>query len=168
MPNSLYLRLQSPRMEPLNLPTYFFRIKEDRGKKYIFDEIRRRFVLLTAEEWVRQHLVFFLIKDRNFPRSLISVEKGFVHSRRKQRYDLLVFDRNGEPLMMVECKAPDIEINQQVFDQAGRYNNHYQATYLLISNGMKHYCCLINKSNRQYRFLHEIPAYQDICPSVQD
>lgn len=149
-------------MGPLNLPTYFFRIKEDRGKKYIFDEIRRRFVLLTPEEWVRQHLVNFLVTQKNFPLSLISVEKGFKNNRRKQRYDLLVFDRKGEPLMMIECKAPGIDINQHVFDQAGRYNNKYKAAYMLISNGMNHYCCLINKTSRQYRFLQEIPVYSEM------
>ena len=149
-------------MEPLNLPTYFFRIKEDRGKKYIFDEIRRRYVLLTPEEWVRQHMVNYLVTLKKFPLSLISVEKGFNNNRRKQRYDLLVFDRKGEPLMMIECKAPDIDINQHVFDQAGRYNNKYKATYMLISNGLNHYCCQINKTNRQYRFLHEIPEYSEM------
>ncbi|MBN1788940.1 MAG: type I restriction enzyme HsdR N-terminal domain-containing protein [Bacteroidales bacterium] len=149
-------------MGPLNLPTYFFRIKEDRGKKYIFDEIRRRFVLLTPEEWVRQHLVNFLVTQKNFPLSLISVEKGFKNNRRKQRYDLLVFDRKGEPLMMIECKAPGIDINQHVFDQASRYNNKYKAAYMLISNGMNHYCCLINKTSRQYRFLQEIPVYSEM------
>lgn len=149
-------------MGPLNLPTYFFRIKEDRGKKYIFDEIRRRFVLLTPEEWVRQHLVNFLVTHKNFPLSLISVEKGFKNNQRKQRYDLLVFDRKGEPLMMIECKAPGIDINQHVFDQAGRYNNKYKAAYMLISNGMNHYCCLINKTSRQYRFLQEIPDYSEM------
>lgn len=156
-------------MGPLNLPTYFFRIKEDRGKKYIFDEIRRRFVLLTPEEWVRQHLVNFLVTQKNFPLSLIAVEKGFKNNRRKQRYDLLVFDRKGEPLMMIECKAPGIDINQHVFDQAGRYNNKYKAAYMLISNGMNHYCCLINKTSRQYRFLQEIPDYSEmeVNPSTE-
>jgi len=149
-------------MEPLNLPTYFFRIKEDRGKKYIFDEIRRRFVLLTPEEWVRQHLVNYLVTVKNFPLPLISVEKGFQNNKRKHRYDLLVYNRKGEPIMIIECKAPDVEINQHVFDQAGRYNNKYNATYMLISNGLKHYCCQINKLNRQYSFLHEIPDYSEL------
>src|SRR5512145_3128887 len=148
-------------MEPLNLPTYSFRLKEDRGKKYIFDEIRRRFVLLTPEEWVRQHVVNYLVVEKKFPRQLISVEKGFQQNRRRQRYDLLVYNRKGEPLMIVECKAPDVEINQHVFDQAGRYNNIHKAIYMLISNGMKHYCCLINMINRQYSFLTDIPDYAE-------
>ena len=153
-------------MEPLNLPTYLFRIKEDRGKKYIFDEIRRRFVQLTPEEWVRQHVVNYLVHVRNFPLQLISIEKGFSNNRRKLRYDLLVLDRKGEPLMIVECKAPDVEINQHVFDQAGRYNNKYNAAYMLITNGIKHYCCLINKLNRQYRFLQDIPDFNEMNPRV--
>jgi type I site-specific restriction-modification system R (restriction) subunit len=151
-------------MDPLNLPTYFFRIKEEKGKKYIFDEIRRRFVVLTPEEWVRQHLVKFLITIKSYPQQLISVEKGFNQHRRKQRYDLLVYNRNGEPLMIVECKAPGVEINQNVFDQASRYNLKHKAAFILISNGMKHYCCHINLESRQYKFLHEIPDYNTITP----
>ena len=149
-------------MEPLNLPTYFFRIKEEKGKKYIFDEIRRRFVLFTPEEWVRQHVVKFLTETKKFPQQLISVEKGFKQNRRKQRYDLLVHDRKGAPLMIVECKAPGIEINQHVFDQAARYNVKHRAAYMLITNGAKQYCCHINLENRQYQFLHEIPEYDDL------
>jgi type I site-specific restriction-modification system R (restriction) subunit len=149
-------------MEPLNLPTYFFRLKEDKGKKYIFDEIRRRFVLLTPEEWVRQHMVNFLIGTKNFPRLLISVEKGFNQNRNRQRYDLLIYNRLGNPIMIVECKAPGIEINQQVFDQAGRYNNKHRAAYLLVTNGMKHYCCLINLENKQYSFLKDIPDFSEL------
>jgi hypothetical protein len=153
-------------MESLNLPTYLFRIKEDKGKKYIFDEIRRRFVLLTPEEWVRQHVVNFLVSVKKFPLQLISIEKGFHQNRRRQRYDLLVYNRKAEPLMIVECKAPEVEINQHVFDQAGRYNNIHKAVYMLITNGMKHYCCLINIANKQYKFLQEIPDYYELSPTV--
>jgi type I site-specific restriction-modification system R (restriction) subunit len=154
-------------MELLNLPTYLFRLKEDRGKKYIFDEIRRRFVLLTPEEWVRQHIVNYLIQVKNYPRSLISIEKGFSQNRNRQRYDLLIYNNLGNPLMIVECKAPGIEINQQVFDQAGRYNNRHKAAYMLITNGMKHYCCMINILNRQYAFLQDIPDYKELTPTDQ-
>jgi type I site-specific restriction-modification system R (restriction) subunit len=149
-------------MEPLNLPTYSFRLKEDRGKNYIFDEIRRRFVLLTPEEWVRQHIVNFLVTLKNFPRALISIEKGFHQNRNRQRYDLLIYSHLGTPLMIVECKAPGIEINQHVFDQAGRYNNIHKANYMLITNGMKHYCCAIHTDKRQYSFLNDIPDYRDL------
>lgn len=149
-------------MEPLNLPTYFFRLKDNGGKRYIFDEIRRRFVLLTPEEWVRQHMVNYLIREKNFPRLLISVEKGFSQYRNRRRYDLLVYSRAGVPIMIVECKAPGMEINQHVFDQAGRYNNLHKAPYMLISNGMKHYCCRIDLETRSYTFLPDIPDYNEL------
>jgi type I site-specific restriction-modification system R (restriction) subunit len=153
-------------MEPLNLPTYLFRLKEDRGKKYIFDEIRRRFVLLTPEEWVRQHIINFLVQVKNFPRNLISIEKGFNQNRNRQRYDLLIFNNLGNPMMIVECKAPGVEINQQVFDQAGRYNNRHKANYMLITNGVKHYCCMINLENRQYAFLNDVPDYSTMMAAI--
>ena len=149
-------------MDPLNLPTYFFRIKEEKGKKYIFDEIRRRFVVLNPEEWVRQQLVKYLITIKGYPQQLMAIEKGFTHFRRKQRYDLLIYNRNGEPIMIVECKAPGVEINQNVFDQASRYNLMHKASYILISNGINHYCCHINPKNRQYKFLNEIPDFNTI------
>jgi type I site-specific restriction-modification system R (restriction) subunit len=143
-----------------------FRLKEDRGKKYIFDEIRRRFVLLTPEEWVRQHIINFLVQVKNFPRNLISIEKGFNQNRNRQRYDLLIFNNLGNPMMIVECKAPGVEINQQVFDQAGRYNNRHKANYMLITNGVKHYCCMINLENRQYAFLNDVPDYSTMMAAI--
>ena len=149
-------------MDPLNLPTYFFRIKQEKEKKYIFDEIRRRYVLLTPEEWVRQHIVKYLVNVRNFPQMLIAVEKGFQQLKRKQRYDLLIYSRNGDPLMIVECKAPTVEINQNAFDQATRYNVKHRAPYMLITNGRKHYCCHLNLENKQYRFLQEIPDFNEM------
>jgi len=154
-------------MDPLNLPTYFFRIKQGKEKKYIFDEIRHRYVLLTPEEWVRQHMVKYLVDVKHFPLVLISVEKGFRQLQRKQRYDLLIYDRSGSPLMIAECKAPSIEINQNAFDQASRYNQKHKARYLLISNGRKHYCCQLNLESRQYRFLNEIPDFSDMSSDRQ-
>jgi len=150
-------------MELLNLPRYFFRLKEQNGKKYIFDEVRRRFVLLTPEEWVRQNMVRFLVDDRQYPQALISVEKAFSQFRRRNRYDLLIHDRSGEPLMIVECKAPGVEITQQVFDQATRYNISQKARYMLITNGIKHYCCQMNPGSQQYSFLQEIPEYMELA-----
>lgn len=97
---------------------------------------------------------------------LISVEKGFNQNRNRRRYDLLIYNKSGNPIMIVECKAPGMEINQHVFDQAGRYNNRHKASYMLITNGMKHYCCLINIITRQYAFLTDIPEYKDLVDSV--
>ena len=149
-------------MEPLNLPTYFFSIKEDKGKKYIFDEIRRRYVSLTPEEWVRQHIIKYLTEEKNFPRQLLSVEKGHHRNRLYKRHDVLVYDRTGKPVLIVECKAPDIEISQKVFDQASRYNEQYNAPYLLVTNGKKHYCCQIDPVNRSFVFLKDIPFFKDL------
>jgi len=149
-------------MDPLNLPTYFFRLKQENEKKYIFDEVRRRFVLLTPEEWVRQHVVKYLETARQFPHALISIEKGFSRLRVKQRYDLLVYNRMGKPLMIVECKAPSVEIDQKSFDQASRYNQVHLAPYMLITNGRKHYCCRIHPETKQYTFLQGIPAFGEM------
>jgi len=150
-------------MEALNLPTYSFKIKEVSSKKYIFDEIRRRYVALTPEEWVRQHMIKFLSHDRDFPLSLFSIEKGHLHNRMVRRCDFVVYDRSGQPLMVVECKAPAIEIGQQVFDQASRYNQTFKAPYLLITNGNKHFCCKFNILNQGFEFLKDIPSYDKIC-----
>ena len=149
-------------MESLNLPTYFFSIKEDKGKKYIFDEIRRRFVSLSPEEWVRQHIIKFLAQEKHYPKQLISIEKGFHHSRLSRRYDLLIYERSGAPLMIVECKAPAVEISQKVFDQVTRYNEWYNAPYLLVTNGMKHFCCRIDMLKKTYEFLMDIPEFDDL------
>ena len=150
-------------MEPLNLPTYSFSIKEENGKKYIFDEIRRRFVSLTPEEWVRQHIARFLSEDRHFPKQLVSIEKGFTRNRLSRRYDLLVYSRSGKPLMIVECKAPVVDISQKVFDQAIRYNEVYKAPYLLVTNGRKHFCCQLDLSSRKFEFLNDIPLYESLA-----
>jgi len=146
-------------MEALNLPTYFFKIKEVTGKKYIFDEVRRRFVALTPEEWVRQNMIRFLSLDRNYPLSLFVIEKKHLHNRMVRRCDFVVYNRNGDPLMIVECKAPAVEIGQQAFDQANRYNQMYRAPLLLITNGKKHFCCRINRIKKGFEFLQEIPPF---------
>jgi type I site-specific restriction endonuclease len=147
------------RMEALNLPTYFFKIKEVTGKKYIFDEVRRRFVALTPEEWVRQHMIKFLHLERDYPLSLFAIEKKHLHNRMTRRSDFVVYDHGGHPLMIVECKAPSVEIGQQAFDQASRYNQIYKAPFLLITNGKKHFCCRINNMKQGFEFLQEIPYF---------
>jgi hypothetical protein len=149
-------------MEALNLPTYFFKIKEVKGKKYIFDEVRRRFVALTPEEWVRQHMIKFLNVDRNYPLSLFAIEKKHLHNRMVRRCDFVVYNHEGNSFMVVECKAPGIEIGQQAFDQASRYNQVHKAPYLLITNGKKHFCCKINKIKKSFEFLPEIPHFQAV------
>lgn len=149
-------------MDLLNLPTYSFRIKEDKDKKYIFDEIRRRYVKLSPEEWVRQHIIKYLAEEKHYPKQLMSIEKGFHRNTFTERYDLLIYKRSGDPLMIVECKAPVVEISQKVFNQVTRYNDQYHAPFLLITNGRKHYCCHIDIKKRSYKFLKDIPEYEKL------
>ena len=153
-------------MEPLNLPTYFFRIKEDRGKKYIFDEIRRRYVLLTPEEWVRQHFVQYLINQGRYPPGLIGIEMMFRYNTMKKRVDILVHDRKGQPVMIVECKSPDIGISDfyedEVYDQVGGYNLGYKVPYAIVTNGINNYAFKFNAEKKQYEHILEIPLFEDL------
>lgn len=150
-------------MEKLNLPSYSFRIKKyPDNKQYIFDEIRQKNILLTPEEWVRQHLIRFLIEEKDYPPSLISVESGVKVNQLSRRYDALVYNRQGKPVLLLECKAPSIKINQDTFDQIAAYNRTILAGYLLVSNGMNHYCCKINPDMKKVNFLADIPAFDDL------
>ena len=125
-------------MHRLNLPTYSLNIKSAEGRKYIFDPIRRKYVVLNPEEWVRQNFIQFLVQDRGYPAPLISVEQEFTFNRMKKRTDILVHGSSGEALLMVECKAPPVKITREVFEQIGLYNLSYRLPWLIVTNGMKH------------------------------
>lgn len=144
---------------PLNLPAYPFKIKEEDGSVFIFDDIRKKFLLLTPEEWVRQHVVKFLIHEKNYPKSLIKLEGGLKLNTLQKRTDILIFDSSGKRVVLVECKAPSIKITQKVFDQIARYNFVHRTGCLIVSNGMQHYCCEVNFDEKTYRFIPEIPDY---------
>ena len=146
-------------METLNLPSYNFNIKLEGQRKLIFDSIRKKFVVLTPEEWVRQHCVHYLITQRNYPKSLINVEKELTINGLKKRYDIVVFNPDGSIFLMVECKAPKITINQATFDQIARYNLKINAVYLMVTNGINHYYCQMDFEKEQYTFLQDIPSY---------
>ena len=147
----------------LNLPTYPFNIKaKPNGSKVIFDTLRRRFVTLTPEEWVRQHFVRFLVDEKGFPAALMANEVSLTQNGIKRRCDTLVADATGNPLVIVEYKAPHIEISQNTFDQIVRYNMVLHASYLIVSNGLNHYCCRINYADDSYVFLNDIPSYSDL------
>ena len=146
-------------MQKLNLPTYNFKLKSSENKTLIFDKLRKKFLVLTPEEWVRQHFVCFLIDEKNYPVSLIALEKQLTINNRKKRTDILVFNTNGEPDIIVECKAPQIKITQDTFDQIARYNLKLKANYLIVTNGLEHYYCKMDFKNETYIFLKEIPAY---------
>ena len=146
-------------MQQLHFPSYTFTLKNRENKPYIFDVIRKKYVRLTPEEWVRQHVVLFLIETLKFPKSLINCEKEFTVNGIKKRYDLVVFRPDGNIFLLVECKAPKIAITQKTFDQIARYNLKINATYLMVTNGLKHYYCIMDYERQQYHFLKEIPEY---------
>lgn len=146
-------------MQPLHFPAYSFRIKNSQNSLYIFDIIRKKFVLLQPEEWVRQHVLHFLVETKKYPKSLISVEKQLVVHQLKKRYDIVIFNPDGTLYLLVECKAPEIAIHQHAFDQIARYNISLQATYLMVTNGLAHYYCEMDYTQRKYRFLNDIPDF---------
>ncbi len=144
-------------MQPLHFPEYDFRFKSNENKPLIFDEIRKKFVALTPEEWVRQHVVRFLRTELNYPASHINVEKQLKLHNTLKRYDVVVFNRDGSILLIVECKGPTIPITQNTFDQIARYNLVLDATYLMVTNGLEHYYCQMDRELEQYTFLKSLP-----------
>jgi len=146
-------------VQKLDFPTYTFRFKNSENKPYIFDDIRKKFVVLQPEEWVRQHCVQYLINKKKYPKSLINVEKELKINNLKKRYDIVVFNTDGSIHLIVECKAPKITINQSTFDQIARYNLALNATYLMVTNGLNHYYCSIDFDEERYQFLKDIPQY---------
>ena len=146
-------------MQPLNLPTYKFKIKSNENKYSIFDIVRKKYVFLTPEEWVRQHFIHFLIEEKKYPISLIAVEKKVTINNLTKRTDILIFNAEGSPNIIVECKAPSIKLNQETFDQIARYNLKLNANYLIVTNGLEHFFCIMDTKNEQYIFLEDIPNY---------
>ena len=147
-------------MQKLNFPTYSFRFKNSENKVAIFDEIRKKFIILTPEEWVRQHVVQYLLQDKNYPKSYINVEKLIKINDLSKRYDIIVYQPNGAIYLLIECKAPEVTITQQTFDQIARYNLVLNAKYLMVSNGLNHYFCQMDFEKEQYNFLRELPEFE--------
>lgn len=147
-------------MVTLNLPYYRFKIKEKDSKTYIFDELRKKYLLLTPEEWVRQHVLQYLVIQKLYPRGLIRIESGLVFNTMLKRSDILVMDKAGNPFLLVECKAPSIQLGQETMDQAARYNTTYQARFLVVTNGLELIACSIDHAARTIEVLQEIPVYQ--------
>ena len=147
-------------MQKLNFPTYSFRFKNSENKVAIFDEIRKKFIILTPEEWVRQHVVQYLLQDKNYPKSYINVEKLIKINNLSKRYDIIVYQPNGAIYLLIECKAPEVTITQQTFDQIARYNLVLNAKYLMVSNGLNHYFCQMDLIKEKYIFLQELPEFE--------
>ena len=147
-------------MLELSFPKYEFTLKKNDEKRFIFDEIRKKYIELTPEEWVRQNCIKFLIKEKKFKSQLISIEKKITINKLIKRFDIIAHDNYGKPNLLVECKAPNIIINQKSFDQIIRYNKVIDAKYLMLTNGIIHYYCRINKIDGKIDFLKEIPNYK--------
>jgi len=146
-------------MQPLQFPSYAFRLKNRQNKPFIFDLVRKKFVSLSPEEWVRQHVVQYLINDKKYPLSHVNVEKQILLNGLKKRYDVVIFNTDGSIHLLVECKAPEIAITQKTFDQIASYNFNLDATFLMVTNGLQHYYCQLLKNEEKYQFLREIPEF---------
>ena len=147
-------------LQILNLPSYNHKLKKINDKLYIWDIIRKKNIVLTPEEWVRQHFVHHLINEHQYPKSLIKLESSLDYNKRLKRTDIQVFDRDGKLFMIVECKAPYIKLSQAVFAQAAQYNHVLKAQYLTISNGMIFHCCRTDWEKKQMDFLETLPIFQ--------
>jgi hypothetical protein len=147
---------------PLNLPPYPFKLSQRDDLYFIFDEIRKKNLVLTPEEWVRQHFIKYLISEKKFPSSLLKLEGGLNLNQTKKRSDILVYNNLGEKKMVIECKAPSVAITQATFDQAARYNSVYKAPWLAVTNGLQHYYARIDHEQSKFLFIEELPMYVDL------
>ena len=144
------------------MPTYSFKISGKKNPETIFDPVRRKYIKLTPEEWVRQNFVQYLVHEGKYPAGLIGIEVMFRLNKLKRRVDILIHNRRGEPVMIVECKAPEVRIDDKVFDQIVCYNMGLKVPYIIVTNGMDHYACKVDHENNKYEFLFVIPLYEDL------
>ena len=149
-------------MLSLNLPIYDVKITGTNGKKQIFDDLRRCFVALTPEEWVRQHFVHMLLSIKNYPKALMANEVAISLNGMSRRCDTVVYDKQLKPRVIIEYKAPSVKIDAKVFAQIARYNLVLRVDYLIVSNGLQHFCCKMDYENNSYSFLKEIPTYEEV------
>lgn len=146
-------------MQKLNFKDYTFRFKNTDNKISVFDEIRRKFIILTPEEWVRQHVVRYLLEEKKYPKSYVNVEKIVKINGLTKRYDVVVFQPDGTIFLLVECKAPGITISQNTFDQIARYNMSLNAIHMMVTNGLNHYFCRMDYEQEKYFFLQDLPDF---------
>jgi len=146
----------------LNLPDYSFNIKDEGGKKMIFDENRKKFIILTPEEWVRQNFIQYLVTEKRYPKSLISIEMSIIVNGLAKRCDAVIYNKFKQPVVIIEFKAPNVKITSRTFDQITRYNFKLKVDYLIVSNGLVHHCCKMDYEKQKANFWNEIPLYTDI------
>ncbi len=149
-------------MTGLSLPKYNFRFKEINNTKFIFDEIRLKYIKLTPEEWVRQNFIKYLILDKKYPKSLIAIEKEIIVNGLKKRFDAIVFDRKANAKVIIEFKAPNIKLKQDVFNQISIYNINLKCDFLIVSNGINHFCFKVDFNKNSFSFLENIPSFDEI------
>lgn len=145
-------------MLELSLPPFEYKVKKQSGTMMIFDIIRKKYVVLTPEEWVRQHVIHYLSAHKHYPLSLIAVEREIALYGMRRRFDVVCYNRNGEPYLLIECKAPAVPLSQKVFDQAFRYNLTLTAPYVAVTNGVKHYCGNVDRK-KGFVFLNDFPEF---------
>jgi len=147
---------------PLNLPPYPFKITKKDNVVFIFDELRKKHLVLTPEEWVRQHFIQDLILNKKFPKTLIQIEGGLTLNQLQKRSDILVYNNAGEKLVLIECKAPKVKITPAVFEQASRYNSIHQAKWIVLTNGLQHVFAKMDLANANFAFTPEMPDYLEL------
>lgn len=143
----------------LSLPIYKLKLKEIGEKTHIFDEVRKKYLTLTPEEWVRQNFIQYLNKEKNYPLGLMGVEKMIKYNNLKARADIVIYNSHANPYIIVECKAPGVRITQDTFHQIAKYNSQLKVKHLIVTNGMKHYCCEMDYENNKITFLEDVPVY---------
>jgi type I site-specific restriction endonuclease len=149
-------------MLQLNLPQYSFRIKKQNEKLVIFDSQRKRYVVLTPEEWVRQNFIRFLIEEKGYPAAYLAIEKQLNMNGMKKRCDAILYNEHAQPFLIIELKAPNVAISQATFDQVAVYNAKLKVDFFIISNGIEHFCCKVNSETARYEFFSEIPNFNQI------
>jgi len=149
-------------MRKLNLPEYEFRFRQEEESRFVLDIFRKRYVMFTPEEEVRQRFARYIIEEKEFPTALIMTEYSLKLNEMVRRCDILVHKPAGHPAVLVECKAPEVKITQDTFDQVARYNLVFNVKYLMVTNGLKHYCCYLDFATRKVEFMKEVPFYRDL------
>jgi len=156
------INFEIKKMQPLNLPDYSKQLRVDFEKKIIFDSIRKKMLKLTPEEWVRQNFLCFMKTEKQYPAGLIAIEMGLTLNELTRRCDIVAYDNLGRARLIVECKAPHIKISQKTFTQIATYNLKLKVDFLIVTNGLNHFCCQVNYTDNTYQFLENIPSYPEI------
>ena len=157
-----FIKIYKQMRRELNLPGFTSRIRQTEKGDMIFDPVRKKYIYLTPEEWVRQHIINYLVNNLGYPIGLLNVEKKVDVNGQPQRIDLLANSKKGKPILLVECKAPEVKITQQAFDQINVYNQFLKVPFLLVTNGLQHFCFKLDEDHSSYVFLEEIPSYMAI------